>query len=142
MIQVTDEIDIDESELDFDFARAGGPGGQHADRSATAVQLRFDVAHSPSLPDYVRHRLRRLAGRRMTKEGVLILSANNYRSQERNRQDAVDRLAQLIKKAAHRPKRRRRTKPPKWAEERRLEQKRRRSEKKRLRRNVPPPPRE
>lgn len=139
MIQITETITIEENEIEFDFARSSGPGGQHINRSATAVQLRFDVANSPSIPQEVGQRLRRLAGRRMTKEGVLIIQANNYRSQERNREDALDRLVALIRKAAERPRQRRRTKLPQWAKERRLEQKRQRSEKKRSRQSVPPP---
>jgi ribosome-associated protein len=138
MIRVTADIAIDESEISEEFIRASGPGGQHVNRSATAVQLRFDVAHSPSLPQRVRQRLVELAGNRVTDEGELIIEARNFRSQERNRQDARNRLVALIRRAAQRPKIRRRTKRTRASEERRLRAKRRRSEKKRLRR----PPKE
>jgi ribosome-associated protein len=134
MIRVTKHINLDENEIEYHFVRASGPGGQHVNKAATAVQLRFDVANSPSLPDDVRQRLIRLAGRQVTEEGVLIIDARRYRSQERNRRDATDRLLQLIRSAASRPKVRRRTKPTRAARERRLEEKRRRSETKRTRR--------
>lgn len=133
MIEITEHIALKESEIEFDFMRAGGPGGQHVNRSATAVQLRFDVRSSTSLPEDVRRRLRRLAGRRMTQDGVLIISARNYRSQERNRQDALDRLVELIQKAAQKPRVRRKSRRPAAADRLRLEHKRRRAEKKRLR---------
>jgi ribosome-associated protein len=137
MIRVTKHINLDESEIEYRFVRASGPGGQHVNKAATAVQLRFDVANSPSLPDDVRYRLIRLAGRQVTEEGILIIDARRYRSQERNRQDATDRLFQLIRSAASRPKVRRRTRPTRAARERRLEEKRRRSETKRRRRSPP-----
>jgi ribosome-associated protein len=137
MIRVSKHIDLDESEIEYRFVRASGPGGQHVNKAATAVQLRFDVANSPSLPDDVRYRLIRLAGRQVTEEGVLIIDARRYRSQERNRQDAIDRLLQLIRSAASKPKVRRRTKPSCAARERRLEEKRRRGETKRNRRSPP-----
>ena len=111
MIQVTPAIAIDEGEIQEEFIRASGPGGQNVNKVATAVQLRFDVAHSPSLPDDVRQRLVRLAGRRMTEEGVLIIEARRFRTQARNRQDAVDRLVALIRKAAEKPISRRKTSP-------------------------------
>jgi ribosome-associated protein len=137
MIRVTKHIDLDESEIEYHFVRASGPGGQHVNKAATAVQLRFDAANSPSLPDDVRQRLIRLAGRQVTEEGVLIIDARRYRSQERNRRDATDRLLQLIRSAASRPKARRRTKPTRAARERRLQEKRRHSETKRTRRSPP-----
>ena len=137
MIRVTKHIDLDENEIEYHFVRASGPGGQHVNKAATAVQLRFDAANSPSLPDGVRHRLIRLAGRQVTEEGVLIIDARRYRSQERNRRDATDRLLQLIRSAASKPKVRRRTKPTRAARERRLQEKRRRSETKRTRRAPP-----
>jgi ribosome-associated protein len=133
MIQVNPDIAIDERELQFDFIRAAGPGGQNVNKVATAVQLRFDVANSPSLPGDVRERLKRLAGRRMTKEGVLVISARRFRTQERNRQDALDRLVELVRRAARKPRLRRATRVPRAVKERRLEEKRRRSRKKRLR---------
>jgi ribosome-associated protein len=126
MIPVTDTITILESEVHFEFIRASGPGGQNVNKVASAVQLRFDVARSPSLPDDVRRRLVRLAGRRMSDEGVLIITARRFRSQDRNRQDAVDRLIKLIRKAAETPRVRRKTKPTPGSKDRRLEEKRRR----------------
>src|SRR5512137_183627 len=104
MIRVTDAITIDEEEIHHQFIRASGPGGQNVNKVATAVQLRFDVAHSPSLPEDARERLTRLAGKRMTKEGYLIIDARRFRTQEQNRQDAVARLVGLIRQAAQRPK--------------------------------------
>jgi ribosome-associated protein len=139
MIRVTPEIEIDEEEIQEDFIRSSGPGGQNVNKVATAVQLRFDVAHSPSLSDDVRERLARLAGRRITDDGVLVIDARRYRTQERNRRDAVDRLVALIAKAAERPKPRRPTKPTGASRERRLESKRHRGETKRRRRTVTPP---
>jgi ribosome-associated protein len=133
MIKVTRNITIDESEIEERFIRASGPGGQHVNRAATAVQLRFDVAHSPSLPDDVRERLIRLASSRMTEDGVLIIEAKRFRSQGRNRQDALNRLVKLIRRAARKPETRRKTRPTRASKERRLEDKRRRSEIKRLR---------
>jgi ribosome-associated protein len=135
MIEVTRNIAIDESEIQLEFIRASGPGGQHVNKAATAVQLRFDVANSPSLPDAVRERLARLAGKRMTEDGVLIMEAKRFRSQERNRQDALDRLIRLIRKAAKKPKPRRKTKPTRASKARRLRDKRRRSEIKHLRKS-------
>jgi ribosome-associated protein len=136
MIPVTDSIRLPDSELRFDFIRADGPGGQNVNKVATAVQLRFDAANSPSLPQAVRHRLLRLAGSRATKEGVVIIDARRFRSQAQNRRDAVQRLAELIRRAAARPLRRRPTRPTKAAMAKRLERKRRRSEAKRRRRPV------
>ena len=138
MIQITPTIAIDESEIQFEFIRASGPGGEKVNRVATAVQLRFDVRNSPSLPDDVRARLARLAGKRMTKDGVLITTAHRFRTQERNRQDAIDRLLELIRRAARKPNIRRKTKPTLASKKRRLEAKRSRSKKKQLRRPVPP----
>lgn len=136
MIQITPAIAIDEGEIQEEFIRASGPGGQNVNKVATAVQLRFDVAHSPSLPDDVRQRLVRLAGRRMTEEGVLIIEARRFRTQARNRQDAVDRLVALIRKAAEKPRSRQKTSPTPTSKRQRLEAKRHRGEIKRLRRSI------
>ena len=134
MIQVTRTIIIDEAEIEEQFIRASGPGGQHVNRSATAVQLRFDVANSPSLPDDVRQRLMRLAGNRMTDDGILVIDAQRHRSQNRNRQDARRRLVDLVRRASLPPKVRRKTRPTGASKERRLREKQQRSETKRLRR--------
>ncbi len=133
MIRVTDAIAIDEREIQEDFVRSSGPGGQNVNKVATAVQLRFDVANCPSLPDDVRERLIRLAGKRITADGVLIVEARRFRTQERNRRDALDRLVKLIVRAASKPKTRRRTRPTLASRQRRLEAKRRQSQAKRLR---------
>jgi ribosome-associated protein len=138
MIYITRTISLDEHEIHQEFIRASGPGGQNVNKVATAVQLRFDAGNSPSLPDDVRARLIRLAGKRMTDEGILIMDARRFRTQERNRQDAIDRLVVLIRKAAEKPKPRRKTRPPLALKRRRLEAKRQRGETKRLRRPVSP----
>ena len=137
MIRITDRIAIDESELDESFIRSSGPGGQNVNKLSTAVQLRFDVRRSPSLPDDVRARLERLAGKRLTRDGVLIITAQNHRTQERNRADALDRLIALIAQAAVRPVPRRATKPTKASRRRRLDSKKRRSGIKALRGGAP-----
>jgi ribosome-associated protein len=136
MLPITPTIAIDESEIQFEFIRASGPGGQHVNKAATAVQLRFDVRNSPSLPNDVRERLIRLAGGRMSEDGILIITARRFRSQDRNRQDVVERLVELVRRAAETPKIRRRTKPSGASKQRRLDTKRRRSQKKHLRRSV------
>jgi ribosome-associated protein len=138
MIRITDHIAIDESELVESFVRSSGPGGQNVNKLATAVQLRFDVRHSPALTDEVRARLERLAGKRLTREGVLVITAQNHRTQERNRADALDRLVALIRQAAVRPVPRRATKPTKASRQRRLESKKRRGGIKALRRTRAP----
>ena len=126
MIRVTDLIALDDSELSESFIRSSGPGGQNVNKLATAVQLRFDVRHSPSLPGDVRTRLERLAGRRLTRDGVLVITAQSHRTQERNRADALERLVDLIRQAAVRPLPRRPTRPTKASRQRRLESKKRR----------------
>jgi len=120
-IRITPAIAIDEDELVESFVRASGPGGQNVNKVATAVELRFDVAHSPALPELVRERLMRFAGQRLTKEGVIILQGDRFRAQERNRDDVRDRLIGLIRRAADIPKPRRPTKPTRASKERRLE---------------------
>lgn len=138
MIQITPAIEIDEGEIQFEFIRASGPGGQKVNKVATAVQLQFDAANSPSLPDEVRRRLIHLAGKRMTEDGVLVIHARRFRSQDRNRRDAIDRLIALIRKASIQPKSRLKTRPTKASKERRLEAKRRRSRTKHKRQYDPP----
>ena len=137
MIRVTDSISIDESELHESFVRSSGPGGQNVNKLSTAVQLRFDVRRSPSLPNDVAVRLMRIAGKRMTKDGVLVIIAQNHRTQERNRAEAQDRLIGLIRQAAVRPVPRRATKPSKASKQRRIESKKRRSGVKALRQAKP-----
>ena len=133
MIEITDNISIHESELEVDFMQASGPGGQNVNKVATAVQLRFDVLHSPSLADEVKSRLVKLAGKRMTQEGVLLIEAKRFRTQERNREDALTRFQALVRKATEKPKKRVKTKPSKAAKEKRLKEKKRRGEIKRYR---------
>src|SRR5215475_13291638 len=137
MIRVTPSISIAERELEEHFIRAPGPGGQNVNKLASAVELRFDVRRSPSLSEDVRARLERLAGSRLTRDGVLVITAQRHRTQERNRQDALDRLIDLIRQATIAPKPRRPTKPTKAARARRLEGKKRRSGVKRLRQTKP-----
>src|SRR5262245_12857583 len=126
MLRINDHIAIDDSEISESFIRSSGPGGQNVNKLATAVQLRFDVRHSPSLTDEVRVRLERLAGRRLTRDGVLVITAQSHRTQERNRADAIERLVELIRQAAVRPVPRRPTRPTKASRKRRLESKKRR----------------
>ena len=138
MIRVTEEIRLDEGEIRERFIRSSGPGGQNVNKVATAVQLRFDVRNSLSLTDDVRERLIRLAGSRVTREGVLIIEAGRFRTQDRNRRDARERLAEWVRRAAAPPRRRKKTRPPAVAKARRLEEKHLRGEVKRARRAVPP----
>lgn len=137
MIPVTAKIAVDEREIEEQFVRASGPGGQNVNKLSTAVQLRFDIRHSPSLPPDVRARLERLAGARLTRDGVLVIVAQRHRTQARNREDALERLIALIRQAAVAPVKRRPTKPTKASRERRIESKKRHGGIKRLRRAKP-----
>jgi ribosome-associated protein len=137
MIRITDSIAIDEREIEESFIRASGPGGQNVNKLATAVQLRFDARRSPSLPNAVSVRLQKLAGSRVTKDGVLVITAQRYRTQERNRQDALDRLIELVRAAAVAPKPRRPTRPTLASTRERLDAKKRRSGIKNLRQRKP-----
>jgi ribosome-associated protein len=136
MIQVSQGIAIDERELDERFVRAPGPGGQHVNKVATAVELRFDAARSPALPEAVRARLMHLAGRRLNAEGILTIEAHRFRTQERNRRDALERLIALIQRATLEPKPRKPTRPTRASKERRLEGKSQRAQVKGLRRRT------
>ncbi|HVU44331.1 MAG TPA: alternative ribosome rescue aminoacyl-tRNA hydrolase ArfB [Xanthobacteraceae bacterium] len=137
MIQVTPHISIDESELSEAFVRASGPGGQNVNKVSSAVQLRFDARHSPSLPNDVAVRLMKLAGSRLTKEGVIVILAQEHRQQERNRADARERLFDLIRRAAVKPVVRRKTRVPKSVKRERLESKKHRAGIKSLRQGKP-----
>ena len=134
LIRVAPGLALDPAEIEESFVRAAGPGGQHVNKTSTAVQLRFDVRHSPSLPAEVRSRLERLVGRRLTRDGVLVLVAQGERSQMRNREAALARLIELVRAAARPPKPRKKTRPTKGSKERRLEGKKRHGALKSLRR--------
>jgi len=133
MVRITPTIAINENEIKVNFIRSSGPGGQNVNKVATAVQLRFDIKNSPSLSDEVRTRLIRLAGDKMTKKGILIIQARRFRKQERNRQDAMDRLIELIRKASEQPKAHIKPKPTRASKERILAAKRHRSKLKKRR---------
>lgn len=133
MIEITHGITLDENEIEMSFVRASGPGGQNVNKVSTAAQLRFNVKTSPHLPEGVRRRLLSLAGKRITEDGILIIEAKRFRTQEQNRQDALDRLAALLRQASTAPKIRRPTAPSRASQERRLETKRHRAVLKKLR---------
>jgi ribosome-associated protein len=137
MIEITASIALDPREITETFIRSPGPGGQNVNKVATAVQLRFDLRHSPSLPEELRARAARLAGRRLTKDGVVVITAARFRSQERNREDAEARLVALLREAARPPTPRKATRPSLGAKKRRLNDKTRRGAIKRLRRTKP-----
>ena len=137
LIPINGHLFLDDSEIEESFVRASGPGGQNVNKVSSAVQIRFDLSGSRSLPQDVRERLARLAGHRLTRDGVLVIIAQRYRTQERNRQDALDRLIALIRRAAVPPTPRRPTKPSRAAKERRLEAKARRAAVKQQRRIAP-----
>jgi ribosome-associated protein len=134
MIRINHHISIEESELVFSFIRSSCPGGQNVNKVATAVQLRFDVVHTPSLTEEVKSRLIRLAGKRMTLDGVLLIEAKRYRTQENNKADAIERLTNLILKAGIKPKRRIHTLPNRSSREKRLKEKKKKGEIKKYRR--------
>lgn len=136
MLRVNRNISIDSNEIEEEFIRSSGPGGQNVNKVASAVQLRFDVAGSPSLPEEVRHKLLKLAGKRISENGILIIEARRFRSQRANRRDALERFTELIRKAARKPVIRKKTKPSRASKERRLESKRLHARTKRQRRPV------
>ena len=136
MFKITNDIFIRDEELQFKFIRSGGPGGQNVNKVSTAVQLRFDVKNSHSLQDEVRERLFRLAGKKITRDGTLIITASRFRTQEKNREDAVERLVYLLRRASQRPKTRKRTKPTLQSKKHRLESKRESARKKEMRKPV------
>ena len=138
MIRVNHNIALDENEIQEDFVRSSGPGGQNVNRVATAVQLRFDIVNSASLPEDVRRRLLRVGGSRVTREGILVIDARRFRTQEQNRSDARERLIGLVRKAAEKPKPRRKTKPTAASKRKRIQEKRRRSRIKQQRQPVDP----
>lgn len=133
MIEITADISIDPNEIEETFVRASGPGGQNVNKVSSAVQLRFDLRHSPSLPSSMAVRAMRLAGKRLTKEGVIVITAARFRTQEQNRADALERLVELLREAARRPAPRVPTRPGRAAKARRVDTKTKRGALKRLR---------
>jgi ribosome-associated protein len=132
-IRISPGVHLDESELEWDFVRASGPGGQHVNKASTAAQVRLDVANSPSLPAQVKRRVAEIAGSRLTDQGVLVIDSREHRSQKRNRDKALDRLIDLLRRATVRPKRRKKTRPTATSRRRRLEGKKHRGRIKKLR---------
>ncbi len=137
MIEITPSVSIDENEIQLEFIRSSGPGGQNVNKVSSAVQLRFDVDASQTLPEPVKQRLHHIAHNRITKEGVLVIEAKRYRTQEQNRDDAIARLVQLVYRATEKPKPRKKTKPSAASQQKRIEEKKRRGEVKRARRIKP-----
>ena len=133
MIEITNTISLSENELEFSFVRASGPGGQNVNKVATAVQLRFNLPSNKSLPSEVKERLQKLAGKKLNSDGTIIIDARRFRSQERNKQDVINRLVTLIKKSIEKPKPRKKTKPTKAAKLKRLESKRKKGDLKKSR---------
>ncbi len=137
MLEITPTLSIDESEFQIDFVRASGPGGQNVNKVATAAQLRFDIEANATLPEEVKSRLKKLAGKRVTQDGILVIEARRFRTQERNREDALARFKRLVQRALEKPKSRKKTKPSKAAQEERLKEKKRRAEIKKTRSKQP-----
>lgn len=135
MLEITPSLHIDERELEFDYIRASGPGGQNVNKVATAVQLRFDVVNSPSLASDAKGRLIRLAGKRVNADGVLLIESRRFRTQEANREDAIRKFAELLRRSLLPPKPRQKTKPTAASREKRLQEKKRKGENKKIRRD-------
>ena len=136
-LEISPNLSLEDNEISLDFVRSSGPGGQNVNKVSTAVQLRFDLRNSPSLPEDVKQRLIKLAGSRMTDDGLLLIDAHRFRTQEQNREDALQRLASLVRSALYVPKKRRATRPTLASKTRRIETKKQRGETKKLRRSIP-----